>query len=69
MAQLPVNELSPEDVRGELKLLEAEYGMPSRKFYERYKRGEMGDAAPFMRWATLFEWSKTPSHLKKKQPA
>jgi hypothetical protein len=33
---------------------EQQYQMPSAEFYEKYERGEMGDAMDFMRWSTHY---------------
>ena len=34
---------------------EAEYGLDSAVFYERYERGEMGDEMDFVEWAGLYD--------------
>jgi hypothetical protein len=39
----------------DLTLLEQKYGLDSAEFYERYRRGEMGDKMETKRWASKFE--------------
>ena len=39
----------------DLTLLEQQHGLSSAEFYERFKRGEMGDEMDIMRWASKFE--------------
>jgi hypothetical protein len=34
---------------------EVQYGMSTEEFYERFMRGEMGDAMDFIRWAGRYE--------------
>jgi len=34
-----------------LTRLEQQYDMTSARFFEKYQRGEMGDAADFVKWA------------------
>ena len=34
---------------------ELEYGMTSVAFFEKYQRGEMGDAMPFIKWAGRYQ--------------
>jgi len=36
--------------------------MESQMFYERFQRGEMGDAPDFMRWATQYEIYRELKH-------
>ena len=43
------------EVVRKLTLMEQKYGMGSAEFYERFRRGEMGDGQEFMEWATYFE--------------
>ena len=45
-----------------LALYEQKYGMESQMFYERFQRGEMGDAPDFMRWATQYEIYRELKH-------
>ena len=39
----------------ELHDLELKYGMTSAVFFEKYQRGEMGDAMPFIHWAGRYQ--------------
>ncbi len=34
---------------------EIQYGMSTEEFYDRFMRGEMGDAMDFIRWAGRYE--------------
>lgn len=45
----PVEELL--SLERELAHLEEKHNMPSSEFYQKYQRGEMGDAVEFVRWA------------------
>jgi len=38
----------------ELAWLEQKHGMDSAEFYEKYQRGEMGDAMEIMEWASKY---------------
>ncbi|MGQ9627009.1 MAG: hypothetical protein ACUVV0_08930 [Anaerolineae bacterium] len=38
----------------ELLEYEKKYGMTSQEFYEKYKRGEMGDEADIISWAITY---------------
>ena len=48
----PVDELI--ELSRALYELEREFGMKSADFYEKYKRGEMGDSEKAMHWAMLY---------------
>jgi hypothetical protein len=48
----PVDELL--ELSHELRVLEEEFGMHSTEFYEKYKRGEMGDDERIMHWAIVY---------------
>jgi hypothetical protein len=39
----------------DLREFETRYGMESAAFYERFERGEMGDAMDYFEWAGLYE--------------
>lgn len=39
----------------DLQDFEARYGIPSVEFYQKFERGELGDAMDFFEWAGLFE--------------
>ena len=43
------------DLQGRLKVFEGRYGMPSAEFYERFRAGELGDAADFVEWSVFYE--------------
>ena len=45
--------LTPERLRAELARLEAQHGMSSAEFFERYQAGTMGDSKAVVRWAWL----------------
>ncbi len=47
--------LGVEDILRELKALEERHNMSSDTFYEKFNRGELGDAPDFMVWATLYD--------------
>jgi hypothetical protein len=49
-----------------LKEFEREFGMTSRKFYEKFSQGELGDDFKYMRWAGEYE---TLQRLKKDHDA
>ena len=36
-------------------VFEQQHNMPSDLFYDRFMRGEMGDAIPIMKWAGRYE--------------
>jgi hypothetical protein len=44
-----------KDLLSELKKLEDTYQMSSSDFYSRFTRGELGDAADYVLWASLYE--------------
>jgi hypothetical protein len=48
--QKAINELRPD-----LDALEARFGMESSDFFERFEKGEMGDAMDFIEWASLYQ--------------
>ncbi|MBI4789581.1 MAG: hypothetical protein HY782_21335 [Chloroflexi bacterium] len=39
----------------QLSEFERQYGMSSAVFFEKYSRGEMGDAMPFIKWAGRYQ--------------
>jgi hypothetical protein len=41
--------------KADLSHFEREYGMLSAEFYEKFERGELGDAADFFEWAGLID--------------
>lgn len=41
--------------QSDLQDFETRYGLPSADFYQKYERGELGDAMDFFEWAGLFE--------------
>lgn len=41
--------------QADLQDFEARYGIPSVEFYQKFERGELGDAMDFFEWAGLFE--------------
>ena len=43
------------DLMRQLIAFEQQYNMPSDLFYDRFMRGEMGDAMPIMKWAGRYE--------------
>ena len=45
--------LTNERLRGELRRLEQERGMPASEFYDRYRAGELGDAPQTAHWAGI----------------
>jgi len=45
--------LSPADIKRELAVYEAKYGMTSAEFRERYRRGELDGPADYIRWMGL----------------
>jgi hypothetical protein len=49
----PVDDLL--ELAVELHDLELKYGMTSAVFFEKYQRGEMGDAMPFIHWAGRYQ--------------
>jgi hypothetical protein len=51
--KIPTRKLSSDDLRRELASFEAKHGMTSSQFYNRFRAGELGDDAEFMRWAGL----------------
>ncbi len=42
----------------ELAQMEIKYRMPSDEFYQKFRKGEMGDSMEIMEWATSFEMHK-----------
>ena len=45
-----------------LKALEKTYGMSSKEFYDKFKKGEVGDDLEYIRWAGEYE---TLQHLER----
>lgn len=45
--------LTDERLRGELRRLESDQGMPALEFYDRYRAGERGDSLQVMHWAGI----------------
>ncbi len=43
------------DLMRQLIVFEQQHNMPSDLFYDRFMRGEMGDAIPIMKWAGRYE--------------
>ncbi|MCK6624651.1 MAG: hypothetical protein L6R45_05690 [Anaerolineae bacterium] len=41
--------------QADLQNFEVRYGIPSAEFYQKFERGELGDAMDFFEWAGLFE--------------
>lgn len=56
----PVDELI--ELSHELYELEQRYGMSSAEFYEKYRKGELGDNEDIMHWAIVYS-----SFLRRKQ--
>ena len=46
--------LTDEKLDRELQRLEAEYGMSSSEFFERYQAGQMEHSNAILRWAWLY---------------
>lgn len=46
-------DLSSDDLRHELLQLEQRHAMTSQVFYDRFRAGDLGDAAEYVRWAGL----------------
>jgi hypothetical protein len=44
-----------EDISSKLRVLEEQFHMPSDVFYQKFHRGELGDAEEFFRWDALVE--------------
>jgi len=61
MTEIKVSYLTDDVVREELRALEAEHGMTTQEFYEKYNRGEMGDSEYAMRWASLYDMLMRPA--------
>ena len=47
-----------EDIAAKLCALEAQFGMTSDLFYEKFHRGELGDEEEFFRWDALVEMQR-----------
>jgi len=49
--------IAAQKTRLEAQLVEFEhqYHLPSREFYERFERGELGDDTDFVEWSATFE--------------
>lgn len=47
-----------EDIATKLRVLEAQFGMPSAQFADRFGRGELGDDEAFFRWDALLEMQR-----------
>jgi len=52
-ASNPIDDLL--ELAVELHGYEQQYGMTSEIFFEKYQRGEMGDAMPFIKWAGRYQ--------------
>jgi hypothetical protein len=44
-----------EDLRQRLSVFEGHYQMSSEDFYQRFRAGELGDAAEFVEWSVFCE--------------
>jgi len=42
-------------MEAELAAFEEQYGMKSSQFYEKFERGEIGDAADFFDWSATWQ--------------
>lgn len=42
-------------INRELKKFETRYKMTSRRFYEKFEAGELGDSEDFFEWSSLYE--------------
>lgn len=51
-----------DEMRGELAAFEDRHGMTSREFYEKFERGEVGDAIDYFDWSAT--WKMYTSVLK-----
>jgi hypothetical protein len=47
-----------EDIATKLRVLEAQFGMSSAQFADRFDRGELGDDEVFFRWDALLEMQR-----------
>ena len=52
---LSQHRLRAKRYESDLREFETRYGMESTAFYERFERGEMGDAMDYFEWAGLYE--------------
>jgi hypothetical protein len=52
-----------EETDADLRDFEREYGMLSAEFYEKFTRGELGDAMDFVEWASIVQMRH---HLRQK---
>jgi hypothetical protein len=43
------------DLQQHLTAFERQYGWPTRTFYERFEKGELGDDADFFEWSATWE--------------
>lgn len=48
-----VRRIGVEEMRERLAAFEERYSMRSEEFYDRFRAGELGDDADFIRWAGL----------------
>jgi hypothetical protein len=55
--------MTAQRLRAELARREAEHGMPSAVFYERFTAGQAGDSPDVVEWAWLCEIAMKAGHL------
>jgi len=53
------------DLQEKLRKFEARYQLASEEFYDRFRKGELGDAADFVEWSVFYEmWESVHERLK-----
>ncbi len=54
-----------EDLEQRLHAFEDQYEMSSEQFYQRFRAGELGDAADFVEWSVFYEmWESVQNRLE-----
>ncbi|XWK86392.1 MAG: hypothetical protein U7127_19505 [Phormidium sp.] len=53
------------ELNAELQAFEAQYKMSSQDFYQRFRRGEMGDDVNFVEWSAFYRmWLSVQERLE-----
>jgi hypothetical protein len=54
-----------DEMRAELTAFEEQYRMPSPEFFEKFERGELGDATDFFEWSATWQmYNNTLQYLQ-----
>lgn len=54
--EIPIRQVTPEELKEELVFFEQKYGLSSEEFYEKFKRGEIPDTAETVDWCFMYRF-------------